>query len=107
MKLGNLESDDVFIIDNGLKIYQWNGKNCTHDEKFKGAAMVNNMKEGRKGCQVEVVEESSAGADHPCLKLLKDGKSKQKTKVQGKREMFCVSDADGSLDLDSVAYDKN
>jgi hypothetical protein len=29
MKKGNLESDDVFIIDNGLTIYQFNGRTCT------------------------------------------------------------------------------
>ena len=29
LKKGNLESDDVFIIDNGLTIYQFNGKSCS------------------------------------------------------------------------------
>jgi len=103
MKKGNLESDDVFIIDNGLTIYQFNGKDCTADEKFKAAAMINNMKESRKNCRVEVIEERSTSSSHPGLKLLKDGKSKTKEEAPTcKPEMKCVSDADGSLDLDDV-----
>lgn len=103
MKKGNLENDDVFIIDNGLIIYQFNGEECTADEKFKGAAMVKNMMEGRKGCKVEIIEQRSGSMNHPGLKLLKDGKSKPKGEVPDiKKEMKCVSDADGSLDLDDV-----
>lgn len=103
MKKGNLESDDCFIIDNGLTIYQFNGKTASADEKFKAAAMINNMKEGRKGkVRIEVIEERSSSMNHPGLKLLKDGKSKPKEEKSCKPEMFAVSDADGSLDLDEV-----
>jgi len=102
LKKGNLESDDVFIIDNGLTIYQFNGKDCTRDEKYKAAAMINNMKEGRKGVKVQQVDETSVSPNHPSMMLLKDGQSKKKEKIVGKAEMFAVSDADGSLDLDEV-----
>jgi len=104
MKKANLEHDDVFIIDNGLTIYQFNGKDCTADEKFKAAAMINAMKEGprRKGCTVEVIDESES-PNHPALKLLSDEPKKGKTAAPtGTQEMKCVSDADGSLDLDPV-----
>ena len=30
-----LNSDDVFIYDGGLKIYQWNGSGANKDERFK------------------------------------------------------------------------
>lgn len=103
LKRANLESDDVFIIDTGLIIYQYNGKTCSADEKFKGAAMANNMKEGRKSCKVEVIEEKSISQKHPALMVLKDGEVKGKKPLpQAKKEMFAVSDADGSLDLDEV-----
>lgn len=103
-KIGNLESDDVFIIDNGTTIYQFNGKVSSADEKFKAAAMITTMKEGRKGnVKIETIEERSSGHNHPGVKLLKDGKSKTKeAPAAGKPEMFCVSDEDGSLDLDDV-----
>merc|ERR1711890_209852 len=36
------------------------------------------------------------------MKLLKEGKSKEKEVIEGQKEMFRVSDEDGSLDLDDV-----
>jgi len=103
MKKGNLESDDVFIIDNGLTIYQYNGSKCTPDEKFKAASVINEMKKSRKGVKVANLEEKKTSSEHPAMKLLKEGKSKEKEVVEeGKREMFRVSDEDGSLDLDDV-----
>jgi len=103
MKKGNLESDDVFVIDNGLTIYQFNGKDCTRDEKFKAAVVIQNMKEGRKGnVKVHQIDETTTSPSHPAMMLLKDGQSKKKEAKVGKAEMFAVSDADGSLDLDEV-----
>jgi gelsolin len=105
-KKGNLESDDVFIIDSGLKIWQFNGRTASADEKFKGAAMVKNMKEGRKGCTTDVIEEKSTSPNHPALKILQDGKSKSAGEKAAEPtmapEMKCVSDEDGSLDCDDV-----
>jgi len=107
MKKGNLEGDDVFIIDNGLTIYQWNGSTCTPDEKFKAAQICSKMKAQRKGARVVEVTERGCTDDHPAMKLLKEGKSKEKEEIQGTREMYRVSDEDGSLDLDSVdGYDR-
>jgi len=102
MKKGNLESDDVFIIDNGQTIYQYNGNDCTADEKFKAASVINSMKSNRKNVKVEHLEERSTSHNHPALMLLKDGQSKPKEVVQGKKEMFKVSDEDGSLDLEDI-----
>merc|ERR1712080_687392 len=102
MKKGNLESDDVFIIDNGLTIYQWNGKTCTPDEKFKAASVIDGIKTSRKGVKVINLEEKATSAGHPAMKLFKEGKSKEKEVIEGQKEMFRVSDEDGSLDLDDV-----
>jgi len=103
MKKGNLEDDDVFIIDNGETIYQWNGSKCTADEKFKAAAYISKLREGRKKAKVIKLEQRSCKDDHPAMQLLKEGKSKEKgEEVMGPREMKRVSDEDGSLDLDDV-----
>lgn len=103
LKRENLEDDDVFIIDNGLTIYQFNGRNCSADEKYNAKAQIMNMVEGRKGCKVEVIDNASVSSSHPGLKILRDGKSKPKADAPVvKPEMKCVSDADGSLDLDDV-----
>ena len=34
-KAGNLKHDDVFILDMGMKIYQWNGSASNKDERMK------------------------------------------------------------------------
>ena len=31
---GELNSGDVYILDAGLEIYQWNGSSCSKDEKY-------------------------------------------------------------------------
>jgi len=104
MKKGNLNSGDVFIIDSGNTIYQYNGAKCTRDEKFHAAGEIAKMKSSRSKSKVEVLEEASCSKSHPALMLLREGTSKEKTvdEKQGNQEMFAVSDADGSLDLDPV-----
>ena len=102
LKRGNLTSDDVFIIDAGEKIYQYNGSKCSHDEKFKAAQEIARLKGTRGKARVETLEENAISNEHPALMLLKDGESKKKEKCHGERKMFRVSDADGSLDMDPV-----
>lgn len=103
LKKGNLKSEDVFIIDNGTAIYQYNGSDCSADEKFKAAQEIKKLRDQRKKCTVETLEENTISADHPALMLLKDGESKSKgPEEKGAKEMFVVSDADGSLDLAPV-----
>ena len=40
----SLDSTDVFILDLGLEIYQWNGKTCNKDEKFKAVQYLQQIK---------------------------------------------------------------
>ena len=40
----SLDSSDVFILDLGLEIYQWNGKTCNKDEKFKAVQYLQQIK---------------------------------------------------------------
>nr|XP_054773873.1 gelsolin-like protein 1 [Lytechinus pictus] len=104
MKRGNIDSGDVFILDLGKTIYQFNGASCSHDEKFKAAQECSKMKHSRGKTQIETLEEDSISEDHVFYKNLKEGKSKEKTPdVQGERKMFRVSDADGSLNMDEIA----
>jgi len=105
MKKGNLKSGDVFIIDNGTMVYQYNGSECTHDEKFHAASEIAKFKANRKGVTVTTLSESSTSPNHPAMMLLKDGESKTKDVVKGERKMFVVSDEDGSLDMDEIAAD--
>lgn len=103
MKRGNLTSDDVFIIDLGLSVYQWNGSKCSADEKFKAAAEVDKILSNRPKAKDEQLDEKNMSQNHPVYARFKDGQSKKKEDVQGERKMFEVSDEDGSLDMTEVA----
>ena len=39
-----LDTSDVFILDMGLKLYQWNGITCNKDERFKAAEYLQGIK---------------------------------------------------------------
>merc|ERR1712188_16650 len=99
---GNLKSEDAFVIDNGLHVYQWNGSKCSADEKFKAAAVVSDIASKRAGCKTHKLEERATKDDHPAMMLLKAGETEAKEEIKGTKEMFRVSDEDGSLDLDPV-----
>jgi gelsolin len=45
----SIDSSDVFILDLGLTIYQWNGKTCNKDEKFKAVQYLQTLKSERGG----------------------------------------------------------
>ena len=55
----SLIKDDVFILDCGLEIYQWNGETSNKDEKFKGMQYTQQLKRERAGKPNIVVLESS------------------------------------------------
>lgn len=52
-----MKSDDVYILDNGLKLYQWNGSGCNKDERFKAMQFLNELKSERGSADSEVIEE--------------------------------------------------
>eukprot|EP01084_Bolivina_argentea_P219470 372226_1 len=47
MEVNSLNSTDVFILDGGLKIYQYNGDKCNVWEKRKGNQMVDELQNER------------------------------------------------------------
>lgn len=105
MKKGNITSDDVFIVDLGLELYQYNGKNANKDEKFKATQYVQKLKAERLGkATLEVLEEDEVGEDHVIFKELKEGKSKRKAPEPpiNKKGMYRVSDASGQLKFSTV-----
>jgi hypothetical protein len=48
-KASSLNQGDVFILDMGKEIYQWNGKEANKYEKFKGLEMVTKIKNEERG----------------------------------------------------------
>lgn len=103
------EDDDVFIIDAGLTIWQFNGAQCTHDEKYRAGTACKQMNSNRSGkAKLHMIDGGTAGPDHAALKLLQPGESKQKEPEEDMyAEMFVVSDEDGSMDMDPVEWSRD
>jgi hypothetical protein len=45
----SLNEGDVFILDLGMKLYFWPGKECNVNEKVKGMEVLVNIKNGERG----------------------------------------------------------
>ncbi|WP_395241561.1 gelsolin family protein, partial [Salmonella sp. s51933] len=77
-----LDSDDVFIFDAGLQIFQWNGNSSNKDERFRALQYVQKLRSERGGRpKVETLEEdriSPANAFN--AKLPSGGTKKEKKK---------------------------
>lgn len=101
----SLNKDDVFILDLGLEIYQWNGDTANKDEKFKAMQYCNDLKRERSGRpKVEIYEATAISKDHRFYKNLAEGaEKKRKEKAQlGVTLLFRLSDEDGSLKFEKV-----
>jgi gelsolin len=117
----SLNSGDVFILDEGLKIYQFQGKGSSGGEKNKAAQIARGIDDER-GSKVEIVvleESDEAGASG---KVAEDwgrfwgacgGKHPIKaeagadTQVKQVRQMYKVSDASGKLTFNEVTFAKS
>jgi gelsolin len=105
-----LDSSDVFILDLGLTIYQYNGESSSVFEKNKAVNYLGALREQRTGkaVTVEVIDEGSSGLDdsHPFFAALnaEDTCPKQSTEesVSAVPELYRVSDAGGSMDISQV-----
>lgn len=49
-----MNEGDVFILDNGLTLYQWNGKDANKYEKVKGLEMVTKINGDERGARATV-----------------------------------------------------
>jgi gelsolin len=100
----------VFILDAGLVIHQWNGKNAGPQEKNRGAQIARAIDDERKGQPKVVVSEE--GHEDPDFWKLLGGKGDIKSaaegglddeNIQGEKQLFRLSDASGKLEFTKVA----
>jgi len=107
----SLNSGDVFILDAGLKILQWNGSKSGPQEKMKGAQLSRALSDERKGLpKVLVFEESgkdladfwqALGGQGPVKSAEEGGDDSEHEKASEKR-LFQLSDASGTLTFKEV-----
>ena len=113
MTSDSLNSGDVFILDNGFQIYQWNGSKAGHTEKFKGSQISRLLSDERKAIPtVEVFDEGDKD-DGVFWKIL-GGKGPIKSAEQGGSDidvknngiiLFEMLEESGNLLFKEVARD--
>jgi len=55
LKVESLNDGDVFLLDAGLKIFQWNGTTAGVFEKRKATELIRNLKERRNGRPTSII----------------------------------------------------
>lgn len=103
-----LNSDDVFILDLGKTIYQWNGTGGNKNEKFKAAQFLNSLKQERGQVKTEVLEEETLYPEHAFYAALteEDVADVKEGGEKGVKDLFRVSDAGGKLEMKKLKSGK-
>lgn len=100
-----LHPGDVFILDEGLCLTQWNGSECSKDEKFAAAQECQKIVSERGGrCTKSVLDENDISPSHKFYDALDedDDDDEPDAEAGGDPVLLKVSDADGSLDTEPV-----
>jgi gelsolin len=111
LKTSSLNDGDVFILDAGLQLYQWNGKSASIHEKRKGQELVEAYKKERNGKPKSQVIDGLE--DDPTFWKFFGGKpssisaaTPDDVKPQEKK-LFKLSDASGSLTQTEIGTTKD
>ncbi|KAL3870549.1 hypothetical protein ACJMK2_038602 [Sinanodonta woodiana] len=98
-----LDGSDVYILDLGLKLYQWNGATSNKDERYKAMQHLHHLKNERGGkCTSDVLDETDSMSTRKFLKYLDEFDNiSQDENVKGDsdtaKELYRLSDASGSM----------
>eukprot|EP00854_Cymbomonas_tetramitiformis_P012351 gene12351-14588_t len=108
-----LNQGDVYIMDKGLELVQWNGSDCGIFEKNKAAELVRSIDaERNEKCEVTVIEGYDENPEFHAA--LEGSAADVKTKEEGEAasvflagasadpKLFKVSDAGGSLSFEET-----
>ncbi|KAL3851789.1 hypothetical protein ACJMK2_015498 [Sinanodonta woodiana] len=97
----SLNPGDVFILDLGLRIFQWNGRGSNKDERFKAMQYLLDLKNERLGkAQSEVLDEESTDPAHEFYQNLNEEVQEEDNKYEAAdriKELYRLSDATGSM----------
>jgi len=104
LKVSSLNQGDVFILDAGLNLYQWNAPSSGIGEKRKGAEMLEALKRERNGKPKSAVVDGLE--DYPEFWTFFGGKpakdqiaaaTSDDIKVETKKTLYELSDKSGAL----------
>jgi len=107
MSTDSLNNGDIFILDLGMKIIQWNGSKAGVTEKSKATILTRSLDDERGGKpQVVVLEEKDRDKEFwDKLGGYKDIKSagEPDDAVTGEKKLFRLSDASGKMKFSEAA----
>jgi gelsolin len=104
----SLDKSDVFILDLGLEIIQWNGETSNKDERFKAMEYTQNLKKERAGRPVITVTDSTQLGESKFYKSLRDEASGLRVKKEQEAAkpkhaaLFRLSDQTGELKCEKL-----
>jgi len=107
----SLNSGDIFVLDAGLTVFLWNGKNSGVAEKAKGAQLAKAISDERNGKPKVVVTEDgheeeafwkAVGGKGP-VHTAAEGGSDDAEEKKGEKKLFRLSDSSGKLEFKEVA----
>ncbi|XP_048584453.1 gelsolin-like protein 1 [Nematostella vectensis] len=107
LKRANMNNGDVFIVDLGLTLYQWNGSRCSPDEKFSAAHFMDIIQSQRAGKpKTKTLDRQTVEYFNDKLAaVIPEGKPKKDKKPESKLEKVLskLSDASGHLVFSEVS----
>jgi len=106
----SLNEGDVFILDAGLRIWQWNGAKAAIAEKRKAQEVLNGLKEERNGkVKSKIIDSNEDDAE---FWELMGGKGAIAAEIPDEKveippkSIWCLSDSSGKLTVEEVASGK-
>jgi len=118
LKRSSLNSGDVFILDAGLNLYQWQGRQSGATERMKAGQVCRTIDDERGGKPIVIVMDegySDTGSDCDEFWKLLGGQGdisnasaggddvEYEKKSQGVRRLFRLSDQSGQMEFEEVA----
>ncbi|OWF42510.1 gelsolin-like protein 2 isoform X2 [Mizuhopecten yessoensis] len=100
----SLNTNDVFILDLGREIYQWNGSDSSKDERFKAMSFLSQLK-AERSAKSETLEESMLHGEHKFYAALTetaepdDDSDDEGGEDSDDKSFFKVSDTSGKVSM--------
>eukprot|EP01027_Heterolobosea_sp_BB2_P009024 GEZU01013364.1.p2 GENE.GEZU01013364.1~~GEZU01013364.1.p2 ORF type:complete len:181 (-),score=69.79 GEZU01013364.1:716-1258(-) len=106
----SMNSGDVFIVDKGLTIWQWNGSKSGPFERSKAAELLRTLDNERSGRPTTIVIDEGNETDEFWDAILGKGPIKPASttvvKAKPEKRLFRLSDASGKLLVEEMPFSK-
>ncbi|KAM4740369.1 advillin [Anableps anableps] len=118
MSWNSFNTGDVFLLDLGKTIIQWNGPKSNKQERLKGMLLAKDIRDRERGgrAEIRVIEGDAESSSPQNMEVMKnilgerpsnlpDGTPDETVdqEAKGKLTLYCVSDADGQMKVAEIA----